>query len=117
MSSTMLYFFYMAQFIHPSKDDITLVGILNALGDPVRLRIIKSIMIKDGCMSCSEASPCPSIPKSTLSHHFRILREAGLIRTTKQGVEHRNVLRMDEIESKFPGLLKTVMKLAKKEEA
>jgi DNA-binding transcriptional ArsR family regulator len=105
----------MAQFIHPSKEDITLAGVLSALGDPLRMRIVKSLMKNNGCMSCSEASPCPSIPKSTLSHHFRVLREAGIIRTTKQGVEHQNVIRTDDIESRFPGLLKTIMQLAKKE--
>lgn len=99
----------MIQFVHPAKEDITLTGILNALGDPLRMDIICSLMKKKGCMSCSEASPCSSIPKSTLSHHFRILREAGLIHTTKQGVEHRNVLRLEDVESKFPGLLKTIL--------
>ncbi|MBL0318131.1 MAG: helix-turn-helix transcriptional regulator [Alphaproteobacteria bacterium] len=105
----------MAHFIHPSKNDITLAGVLSALGDPLRMRIFQSLMKKDGCMSCSEASPCPNIPKSTLSHHFRILRESGLIYTTKQGVEHRNVVREDDINERFPGLLETIMTLAKKE--
>ena len=105
----------MSQFVHPSSEDITLHGILNALGDPLRLRIVKNLVKKKGFMSCSEASPCHTIPKSTLSHHFRILRESGLIRTTKQGVEHRNVLRLDDIEHKFPGLLKTVLKYGQSE--
>lgn len=100
----------MKQFVHPGKEDITLSGLLGALADPVRLRIFKGMMKKDGCMSCSEASPCPTIAKSTLSHHFRILREAGLVRTTKQGVEHRNVVRIAEVNEKFPGLLKLILK-------
>ena len=100
----------MSQFIHPSKDDITLVGIMNALGDPLRLKIVKSMMNKKQGVSCSQASPCNSIAKSTLSHHFRILREAGLVRTTKNGVEHCNLLRKDDIEEKFPGLLKAITK-------
>ena len=108
-------FFFMTQFIHPSKEDITLAGILSALGDPVRMRILQGMMNNVGCMSCSEASPYPGIPKSTLSYHFRILRESGLIRTTKQGVEHRNIVRADDIKERFPGLLETIMKLAKKE--
>lgn len=101
----------MTQFIHPAKEDITLTGVLSALGDPVRMNILKSMMKNNGCMSCTEASPCSTIPKSTLSHHFRILRESGLIRTTKQGVEHRNVIRTDDINERFPGLLKLVIKL------
>jgi DNA-binding transcriptional ArsR family regulator len=100
----------MSNFIHPSKEDINLAGVLNALGDPLRLRIFRSLIENNGCMSCSEASPCPSVPKSTLSHHFRVLRESGLIRTTKQGVEHRNIVRLDEVNERFPGLLKAIMK-------
>jgi DNA-binding transcriptional ArsR family regulator len=101
----------MAQYVHPSKDDISLAGVLGALADPMRLRILKTLMEKkDGCTSCSGAAPCPDMAKSTLSNHFRILREAGLIRTVKQGVENRNSLRLDEVNAKFPGLLKTILK-------
>jgi DNA-binding transcriptional ArsR family regulator len=99
----------MVQFVHPSRDDITLEGVLAALSDPMRLRIVKSMVGKQGCMSCTEAAPCPDMAKSTLSNHFRILREAGLIRTEKKGVEHRNVVRLDDIEWRFPGLLKTIL--------
>ncbi len=102
----------MSKFVHPSKDDITLANILSALGDPIRLKIVTNLIQDKACLSCSEASPCPSIPKSTLSNHFRILREAGLIRTTKQGVEHQNAVRYEDIEDKFPGLLKTIIKHA-----
>lgn len=102
----------MVQFVHPSKEDINLTGVLGALADPMRLRIVRSMMKGEGCMSCTEAAPCPDMAKSTLSNHFRILREAGLIRTTKQGVEHRNTLRLDDINARFPGLLKTILKSA-----
>ena len=100
----------MVRFVHPSKEDITLSGILAALADPVRVKILKSLMEKDGCMSCCQASPCPKIAKSTLSNHFRILRESGLIRMVKQGVENHSVVRASEINEKFPGLLKTILK-------
>ena len=73
----MSYNYFMVQFVHPAKEDITLSGILAALADPVRVAILKSLLEKDGCMSCCQAAPCPKIAKSTLSHHFRILREAG----------------------------------------
>jgi len=105
----------MKQFIHPATADITLTSILGALADPMRLRILKSLMAESGCMSCSEASPCPDMAKSTLSNHFRVLREAGLIRTIKKGVENRNTVRLAEIEDLFPGLLKTIMDHANKQ--
>ncbi|WP_245651110.1 ArsR/SmtB family transcription factor [Paramagnetospirillum marisnigri] len=80
-----------------------------ALSDPMRLRIIRSMVNQQGCMSCTEAAPCPNMAKSTLSNHFRVLREAGLIHTEKRGVEHRNIVRLDDVEARFPGLLKTIL--------
>jgi DNA-binding transcriptional ArsR family regulator len=99
----------MAQFVHPAREEITLAGVLGALADPMRLRIVKSLAAQKDCMSCAEAAPCPDMAKSTLSHHFRILREAGLIRTSKQGVQHRNVLREEDINARFPKLLKMIL--------
>lgn len=105
----------MVQFVHPPKEDITLSGIFGALSDPMRLKIFLSLIDRKSCMSCTEASPCPEIAKSTLSNHFRVLREAGLVRTAKQGVENRNTARVEDINERFPGLLKQIMKLARAE--
>ncbi|UFZ05394.1 helix-turn-helix domain-containing protein [Bradyrhizobium ontarionense] len=99
----------MAQLFHPSRENITLAGVLAALADPMRLRIVRSLIAQNDCMSCTEAAPCPGMAKSTLSNHFRILREAGLIQTTKKGVEHRNVVREADINARFPKLLKTIL--------
>ncbi len=104
----------MIQFVHPSTQDITLAGVLSALADPNRLRIVKGLMGQKDCMSCTAAAPC-EMAKSTLSNHFRVLREAGLIRTTKQGVEHRNAVREADINARFPGLLKSILKHAEDE--
>jgi DNA-binding transcriptional ArsR family regulator len=101
----------MSRFVHPAKEDITLAGVLEALGDPMRLKILEKLLQKrGGGVSCSGAAPCAEMAKSTLSHHFRVLRDAGLIRTTKRGVENLNSVRLDEVNERFPGLLKTVMK-------
>lgn len=102
----------MAQFVHPSRQDITLAGVLAALSDPMRLRIVKALMGHADVMSCTAAAPCPKMAKSTLSNHFRVLREAGLIQTAKKGVEHQNVVREADINARFPGLLKTILKHA-----
>jgi DNA-binding transcriptional ArsR family regulator len=102
----------MAPFVHPAREDITLSGVLAALADPMRLRIVKALLARKDCMSCTEAAPCPEMAKSSLSRHFRILREAGLIQTTKQGVEHRNVVRKADIDARFPKLLKTIVGLS-----
>jgi DNA-binding transcriptional ArsR family regulator len=101
----------MTRFVHPGKDDITLAGVLAALADPMRLRIVKKLLEKrQGRLSCTDASPCEEMAKSTLSHHFRILRDAGVIRTMKQGVLHLNSVRWDDLNERFPGLLSAIMK-------
>jgi DNA-binding transcriptional ArsR family regulator len=101
----------MTRFVHPAKEDITLAGVLGALADPMRLRILKKLLNKrHGCLSCTDAAPCAEMAKSTLSHHFRILRDAGLIRTAKQGVENLNSVRWDDLNERFPGLLTMIMK-------
>ena len=97
--------------MHPANEDITLAGVLGALSDPMRLKILKKLLEKrGGSLSCSGAAPCAGMAKSTLSHHFRILRDAGLIRTTKQGVENLNSVRWDDVNGLFPGLLKAIMR-------
>ncbi|HXY97378.1 MAG TPA: metalloregulator ArsR/SmtB family transcription factor [Steroidobacteraceae bacterium] len=101
----------MTRFVHPPAGDITLAGVLGALSDPMRLKILKRLLeSRAGSLSCSGATPCAEMPKSTLSHHFRVLRDAGLIRTTKQGVENLNSVRWDEVNARFPGLLKAILK-------
>jgi DNA-binding transcriptional ArsR family regulator len=104
----------MKQFVHPPLEDITLAGLLAALADPIRLSIVQRLHQAKGKqgLCCNDAAPCPSLPKSTLSNHFRVLRESGLIRTEKCGIEHISHLRRAEIDQKFPGLLKLVLKLS-----
>jgi DNA-binding transcriptional ArsR family regulator len=105
----------MTRFVHPAIDDIILSGLLSALADPVRLKIVRKLTASKDGLCCNNASPCSSLPKSTLSNHFRVLREAGLIRTEKRGLEHISRLRRAEIDRKFPGLLKLVLTLSGKE--
>jgi DNA-binding transcriptional ArsR family regulator len=102
----------MVQFVHPARQDITLAGVLGALSDPMRLRIVKALLQEGECLSCTAAAPCPDMAKSTLSNHFRALREAGLIQTTKKGVENRNTVREADINARFPGLLKAILRHA-----
>lgn len=96
------------KFLHPSMDEIDLPSVLSALGDPARLEIVATLL-KEGSGSCSGSCP-RELAKSTLSHHFRILREAGIVLTHKEGVTHVNSLRREELAKKFPGLLDSVLK-------
>lgn len=92
---------------HPDRDVLTLAGILHALGDPVRLTIVRNLAA-DGELTCGVAYP-HSIPKSTLSHHLKILRESGVIHVRQQGREYYNRLRDEDLEARFPGLLRAVL--------
>ena len=80
---------------HPAVEDITVEGLLHALSDPVRVQILKEIMRSNSPKTCSDFLNMPdrAIPKSTLSQHFRILREAGLIRSERSGVALKNTPR------------------------
>lgn len=101
----------MKPLTHPSIEDVTVEGLLHALSDPVRAAIYAGIAAADGAVSCSNfLQVCDrAIPKSTLSQHFRALREAGLIRSERQGVEMRNTTRCAEIQRRFPGLIAAIL--------
>lgn len=99
----------MAQFLHPNRDDYILTSVLSALGDPTRLGIVRKLWSMREGQNCGAAAPCPAMPRSTLSNHMRILREAGIIRTHKQGVENISVVRFDDLEANFPGLMELIL--------
>ena len=96
---------------HPSIEDITVEGILHALSDPVRAAIYADIVSQECSQNCSMFLTVSdkAIPKSTLSQHFRALREAGLIRGERRGVEMHNTSRCAEIEERFPGLIRAIV--------
>jgi DNA-binding transcriptional ArsR family regulator len=91
---------------HPKSEDIGLDGILHALSDPVRRSIVGKLIAR-GEMNCAET--CGDLAPSTISHHHRILRESGLIRSEKRGVAVINSARRAEIDSRFPGLLAAIL--------
>ena len=86
-------------------------AILHALSDPVRVAIFANIVGQECPQSCSAFLHLreKSIPKSTLSQHFKVLREAGLIRGERRGVEMHNTSRCAEIEQRYPGLIATIV--------
>jgi DNA-binding transcriptional ArsR family regulator len=101
----------MRPLFHPPIDDVTVEGILHALSDPVRVAIFSDLANSTCSYNCSNFQNVTEkkIPKSTLSHHFKALREAGLIRAERRGVEMHNTSRCSEIESRFPGLLAAIV--------
>ena len=108
----------MRPIFHPAPEDITVEGILHALSDPVRVAIFANIADSDASKTCTAFSVVGEreIPKSTLSQHFKILRESGLIRSERQGVEMRNTSRCVEVDKRFPGLIKAIVAAFEKQQ-
>ena len=98
-------------FVHPAPEAFKLESVLYALADPVRLDIVLRLG-SGGCLNCSAAAP-ENLPKSTLSHHFQILREAGVISSERRGTEVVNTLRCKDLESRFPGVFQAIITAAK----
>ncbi|MGW1185221.1 ArsR/SmtB family transcription factor [Streptomyces drozdowiczii] len=98
---------------HPAREDIRLEAVLHALSDPVRLCVVRELAAAEGELTCS----CFDLPvtKSTTTHHFRVLRESGIVRQTYRGTAKMNGLRRDALEELFPGLLDRVLEAAARE--
>ena len=96
----------MRPYKHPDPADFTMERLFHALSDPARLEIVRHL-------ARVEAAPCGELefgrPKSSMSHHFRILRDAGLVHTRSVGTTHMNTLRRVELAARFPGLLDAVL--------
>jgi DNA-binding transcriptional ArsR family regulator len=100
----------MRPLVHPASEEITLSGVLYALADPVRLEMFRRLADR-GEVNCSGCAPI-ELPKSTLSHHLRVLREAGLVRSEKRGTEIVNAARLADLEARFPGLVGSISRAA-----
>ncbi|MCX4552579.1 helix-turn-helix domain-containing protein [Streptomyces sp. NBC_01387] len=100
---------------HPGRDEICLEGVLHALADPMRMRIVRELAADAGELACSRfALP---VTKSTSTHHFRVLRECGVIRQIYRGTAKMSVLREDDLGALFPGLLDAILAAADAEAA
>jgi DNA-binding transcriptional ArsR family regulator len=92
---------------HPAPEDFALERVFDALSDPVRLAIVLRLSRVTEA-TCGELDG--GRPKSSMSHHFRILREAGLVQTRVAGTVHQNTLRRAELDLRFPGLMDAVLR-------
>jgi DNA-binding transcriptional ArsR family regulator len=101
----------MQPLYHPPVSEITVQGILHALSDPVRVRIFAQLAAAECPKNCSafcQLGDTP-LPKSSLSQHFKILREAGLIRSERKGVELQSRTRCSELEATFGPLVEAII--------
>jgi DNA-binding transcriptional ArsR family regulator len=96
-----------AKLHHPDRDEIELPAVLHALSDPHRLEMVRRLATD------TEPRPCGTfgfdISKSTMTHHFRTLREAGVIEQHKEGTTKLTSLRREDLDARFPGLLDSVL--------
>lgn len=96
-------------FYHPTLEQINLDRVLHALSDPLRRQIVMRLLEEpSSTLSCNKA--CSIVAPSTLSFHIRILREAGLIYSEKNGTEVQSSVRTKDLEKRFPKLLRTIIK-------
>lgn len=99
---------------HPATEDIRLEEVLHALSDPMRLTVVRELAAACSEVACSEV-PLP-VSKSTTTHHFRVLREAGVICQVYRGTSKMNALRRADLDALFPGLLERVLAAAAAQE-
>ena len=92
---------------HPQVQDLELAKVFQALSDPTRLKLVR-MLAADKDLSCSVL--CLGRPKSSMSHHFKIMIDAGLLRVDVAGNTHRNNLRLHDLESRFPGLMPSILR-------
>lgn len=95
--------------MHPNLNDVPLSAALHALACPVRLEIVHTLHSAGEC-NCEQALSRDDVPKSSRSNHMKVLRNAGIIATRKDGRERMCRLRAGELSKRFPGLLESVLK-------
>ena len=90
----------------PERDELVITKVLYALSDDVRLSIARKLD-EDGPCTCGVFEV--DRPKSSLSHHFRVLRESGIVSTTRHGTALLNTLRRKDLDARFPRLLDAIL--------
>jgi DNA-binding transcriptional ArsR family regulator len=91
----------------PETDEIELTEVLHALSDPMRLRLVRELYDDGGERSCGSFHL--PIAKSTLTHHWRVLRDAGVVTAREEGTRKLHSLRRDDLDRRFPGLLASIV--------
>jgi DNA-binding transcriptional ArsR family regulator len=92
---------------HPATDELQLSAVLHALSDPVRMQIVRRLDLDPTPRACGSFQL--DVTKSTSTHHFRVLREAGVIHQQLLGTSKLTTLRRGDLDERFPGLLDAVL--------
>jgi DNA-binding transcriptional ArsR family regulator len=109
--SSLDYKDFVRPLYHPALRDITVEGLLYALSDPVRAQIYAEMATSECPLTCSNFRTLNNrtLPKATLSQHFKILREAGLIHSERKGVEMHNTTRCAELKGRFGDMIAAIL--------
>ncbi|MCO6011227.1 helix-turn-helix domain-containing protein [Actinoallomurus purpureus] len=99
---------------HPEVGEVDLLDVLHALADPTRMTVVRTLRAEPE-RACG-TFPVDVAP-STLTHHFRVLREAGVIRQREDGNLRWNTLRLDDLDARFPGLLDAIVTAYERQES
>ena len=92
---------------HPSREELELSSVLHALSDPARLEIVRRLASGAAEPSCGMFEL--GLSKATLSHHFRVLRESGVMLVRPEGRKRLLSLRTEDLDARFPGLISAVL--------
>ncbi|KAB2346461.1 ArsR/SmtB family transcription factor [Actinomadura rudentiformis] len=102
---------------HPERDQIRIEDVLSALGNPIRLSVIR-VLDAGGEHNCTSVLGILGVTsKSTMTHHWRVLRESGVVWQQPSGRENLVTLRRDDLDARYPGLLDAVLAAARTDEA
>ncbi|MER5297943.1 MULTISPECIES: ArsR/SmtB family transcription factor [Streptomyces] len=102
---------------HPERDQIRVDGVLSALGNPLRLSVVR-LLDGGGDHNCTSVLNTLGVTaKSTMTHHWRVLRESGVIRQRPSGRENLLTLRREDLDARYPGLLDAILAGARADES
>ncbi|WP_328408752.1 MULTISPECIES: ArsR/SmtB family transcription factor [unclassified Nocardia] len=102
---------------HPNRDQIRIENVLSALGNPIRLAAVR-VLAEGGQHNCTSVLELIEVnAKSTMTHHWRVLREGGVIHQIPSGRENLVSLRRDDLDACYPGLLDAILTGARSDEA
>lgn len=93
--------------VEPTREQLRLSAVLEALANPLRLEVVVRLTQEPAVLACGEL--IPELPKSTRSHHLRMLRDTGVMRLIRDGRYQRPSLRRDDLDARFPGLLDAIL--------
>jgi DNA-binding transcriptional ArsR family regulator len=101
----------LADVAPPKRDEMVLGEVLHALSDPIRIQLVVTLAQADGEVACGEFPV--QVSKATVSHHFKVLRDAGVLDSRYEGTRRFHTLRRADLDARFPGLLDAVVDAAR----